>query len=84
MRIDKFLYFVRLLKSRSLAQRLVEEGHLRIDGKPTDRAHAEVRAGSVLTFILDERVRVVRIEALPARRGPADEAQACYIDLSPT
>jgi ribosome-associated heat shock protein Hsp15 len=83
MRIDKYLFFVRLVKSRSLAQRLAEGGHVRIDGRPIDRAHTDVRAGSVLTFILNERVRVVRIEALPSRRGPAPEAQACYTDLSP-
>jgi ribosome-associated heat shock protein Hsp15 len=83
MRIDKYLFFVRLVKSRGLAQRLAQGGHVRIDGRPIDRAHSEVRTGSVLTFILNERVRIVRIEALPWRRGPAPEAQACYTDLSP-
>jgi ribosome-associated heat shock protein Hsp15 len=82
MRIDKFLCFVRLVKTRALAQKLVEEGHLRIDGRPTARAAAEVKVGSVLTFALDDKVRVVRIEMLPFRRGPAPEAQACYTDLN--
>jgi ribosome-associated heat shock protein Hsp15 len=84
MRIDKFLFFVRLVKSRSLAQRLAAGGHVRIDGRPIDRAHVDVHAGSILTFILNERVRVVRIEALPTRRGPAPEARACYTDLTPS
>ena len=82
MRLDKFLWFVRLVKSRTLAQQLVGQGHLRIDGRPTDRPAAEVRIGSVLTFALNDRVRVLRIEALPAQRGSAPEAQACYTDLS--
>jgi len=83
MRIDKFLFFVRLVKSRSAAQRLAEERHLRIDGRVIDRAAADVKVGSVLTFPLDERVRVLRVEGLPTRRGPVPEAQACYTDLSP-
>ena len=82
MRIDKFLCFVRLVKTRALAQKLVEDGHLRIDGKPTNRAAAEVKVGSVLTFPLNDRVRVLKVEALPERRGPAAEAQACYTDLN--
>ncbi|WP_420142418.1 RNA-binding S4 domain-containing protein [Sphingomonas sp.] len=83
MRIDKFLFFARLVKTRTLAQRIVAEGHMRLDGRVVDRAHAEVRAGSVLTFPLNDRVRVLRVEALPVRRGPAAEAQACYTDLKP-
>lgn len=83
MRIDKYLFFVRLVKTRGLAQKLVEDGHFRIDGRVIERAHAEVRTGNVLTFPLNGRVRVLRVEALPNRRGPAPEAQACYSDLSP-
>ncbi|MEG8044090.1 ribosome-associated heat shock protein Hsp15 [Sphingomonas sp. PP-F2F-A104-K0414] len=81
MRIDRFLWFVRLAKTRSAAQTIAEKGHLRIDGRPIDRAHCPVRVGNVLTFAVEERVRVIRVEALPARRGPALEAQGCYQDL---
>ena len=81
MRLDKFLWFARFAKTRALAQHIAERGRLRIDGRPIDRAHAEVRIGQVLTFALGGRVRVLRVEALPARRGPAAEAQACYTEL---
>ena len=84
MRLDKFLWFVRIAKTRALAQQIAEGGHLRIDGRPTARAHADVRIGQVLSFPLHDAVRVLRIEALPTRRGPAAEAQACYTDLSPS
>jgi ribosome-associated heat shock protein Hsp15 len=84
LRLDKFLCFVRLVKTRSLAQQLVVEGHMRIDGRPCDKPHAEVRPGQVLAFAHQDRVRVLRIEALPTRRGPAPEAQACYVDLTAT
>ncbi|HWW65422.1 MAG TPA: RNA-binding S4 domain-containing protein [Sphingomonadaceae bacterium] len=83
LRLDKFLWFVRLTKTRGLAQTVAEAGHVRIGGRVVDRAHATVRIGDVLSFPLHGRVRVIRIEALPARRGPAEAARACYTDLSP-
>jgi ribosome-associated heat shock protein Hsp15 len=83
LRIDKFLWFARLAKTRSIAQTIACEGHLRIDGRRIDRAHVPVRCGDVLSFPLHGHVRIIRIEALPARRGPAEKAQACYTDLSP-
>ena len=83
LRLDKYLWFVRLAKTRSLAQEVAEAGHVRIDGRVVDRAHCPVRVGNVLSFPLHDRVRIVRIEALPARRGPAPEARLCYTDLSP-
>ena len=51
------------------------------DGRVIDRAHAPVRVGNVLTFVKAGSVRVLQIEALPLRRGPAAEAQACYREL---
>ena len=83
MRLDKFLWFTRLAKTRSLAARLVETGRLRIDGRLCDKPHAEVRPGMVLSFAHHDRVRILRVETLPDRRGPALEARACYTDLSP-
>jgi len=82
MRLDKFLFFVRLTKTRGLAQAIVAQGHVRIDGAPVLRSHQDVSAGQVLTLPLYGQVRVIRIEALPTRRGPAAEAQACYSDLT--
>ncbi|GAA0736109.1 RNA-binding S4 domain-containing protein [Sphingomonas japonica] len=81
MRLDRFLWFARLAKTRSAAQALAERGTLRIDGRRIDRAHCPVRIGSVLAFAQHGEVRVLRIEALPVRRGPAPEAQALYTRL---
>ena len=83
LRFDKFLWFARLAKRRSFAQEVAEAGHVRIDGRVIDRAHAPVRVGNVLSFPLHGRVRIIRVEALPERRGPASEARVCYADLSP-
>jgi ribosome-associated heat shock protein Hsp15 len=82
MRLDRFLWFVRLARKRTWAQDLAESGHLRIDGRRCERAHAPVRPGNVIAFVgHDHQVRVIRVEALPARRGPPAEARACYADL---
>lgn len=82
-RIDLFLWYTRFAKTRSAAQAIAEAGTLRLDGRRIDRAHACVRVGSVLAFPLHGRVRVIRVEALPLRRGPAPEAQGCYAELDP-
>jgi ribosome-associated heat shock protein Hsp15 len=82
IRLDRFLWFARIVKTRPLAQALAENGHFRIDGRAIDRAHCPVRVGNILTFAATGgRVRVLRVEALPVRRGPAPDAAACYQEL---
>ena len=81
MRIDRFLYFIRLAKSRTLAQAIIDGGHVRIDGQRVEKHSEEVRPGSVIALPLHDRVRVLRVLALPRRRGPAAEARACYQEL---
>lgn len=81
MRIDRYLWFARLAKTREVAQAMAAGGRMRIDGRLIDRAHAAVRIGNILTFAKGPAVRVVRVEALPKRRGPAPEAQLCYTEL---
>ena len=82
LRLDKFLWFARIVKTRALAQALAGQGRLRLNGRVIDRAHAPVRAGDVLSFAQRGEVRVLRVEALPARRGPPAEARACYCELT--
>jgi len=83
MRIDRFLFFIRLAKSRTLAQAVIETGYVRMDGKRVEKASEEVRIGSTIALPLRDQVRVLRVVALPTRRGPAHEARACYEELSP-
>ncbi|RVT42166.1 RNA-binding S4 domain-containing protein [Sphingobium algorifonticola] len=80
-RIDKYLWFVRLASSRSQAQKLAEAGYMRLNGRRVDRAHAPVRPGDLITFPSGTQVRVVRVSALPHRRGPAVEARTCYEEI---
>ncbi|MGD9811127.1 MAG: RNA-binding S4 domain-containing protein [Sphingobium sp.] len=81
-RIDKYLWFVRLAKSRSIAQAMAERGIMRLNGRRIDRAHSPVRVGDLITLAQGERVRVVRVLDLPSRRGPANEAVRCYEELA--
>jgi ribosome-associated heat shock protein Hsp15 len=83
LRLDKWLWHARFLKTRSLATRLVNGGRVRLNRRVIDKAAALVRPGDVLTFGLGPSVRVVRVLALGARRGPPAEARALYEDLSP-
>jgi ribosome-associated heat shock protein Hsp15 len=82
LRLDKFLWFARIVKTRALAQTLAEEGRIRIGGRLVDRAHAPVRIGDVLSFAQHGAVRVLKVEALPARRGPPTEARALYTEIA--
>jgi ribosome-associated heat shock protein Hsp15 len=81
LRIDKYLWFARITKTRAYAQQVAEAGHIRINGRRVDRAHAIVKPGETITLMIHDRLRILRIEALPTRRGPPSEASACYIDL---
>lgn len=83
VRIDKWLWFARFLKSRSLATALVASGRLRVNGQPNAKAHYLVKVGDVLTFPLGQHIRVIKVMAPGVRRGPATEAQALYEDLDP-
>ncbi len=81
LRLDKFLWFSRIVKTRSLAQHLAEDGRLRLAGRIIDRAHAPVRVGDVLSFAVHGKVRVIKVEALPRRRGPPAEARLLYSEV---
>ncbi len=81
LRLDKYLWFARLAKSRTLAQEMIDAGQVRMDGERLTNRHAEARVGQVLTLTIHGRFRVIRVEQLPARRGPAIEAQSSYTEI---
>lgn len=83
MRLDKWLWFARFVKTRSLATKLVIDGRMRVNGAPTQKAHYTVKPGDVLTFPLGSHIRVIKVLDLGTRRGPAPEAQLLYEDLDP-
>ena len=83
LRIDKWLWFARLAKTRTLAQKLAVSGRVRVNRQKNGTAAHPVKVGDVLTIAFDASVRVLRVAALGARRGPATEACLLYEDLSP-
>lgn len=83
LRIDKWLWQARFFKTRSLAARVVSDGHVRVNAERVSKTATAVSCGDVLTFPQMRQVRVVRVISLGTRRGPASEAQTLYEDLTP-
>ena len=83
LRLDKWFWFARFIKSRSLATKLCNSGKVRVNGNLIKKAHQSVTPGDVLTFSVGPNIRVIKIIKLGNRRGPAKEAQALYEDLQP-
>ncbi len=81
LRLDKFLVFARFCKTRSVAEAMVEKGAVRINRQPTDKPHAKLRPGDVLTLALPHGIKVVEILHLPERRGPATTARELYREI---
>jgi ribosome-associated heat shock protein Hsp15 len=82
-RLDKWLWYTRMLKSRTLAADLVSAGKVRLNGERVTKPSQIVKSGDTVTFVLHERPRVLEVVAGGDRRGPAPEAAALYKDLSP-
>jgi len=81
-RLDLWLWCARAAKTRSECTRQVAAGRVRINRQPTDKPHAKLRPGDVLTLTIGAQVRVWRVLALAARRGPPAEARSLFEDLS--
>ncbi|MDP9837367.1 ribosome-associated heat shock protein Hsp15 [Neorhizobium huautlense] len=82
-RIDKWLFFTRMVKSRSLAQGLLNSGHVRINGLPIRKPSFEVKVGDRVELSLERRDVILIVKAGGERRGPYEEAKALYEDLTP-
>ena len=82
-RLDKWLFFARAVKSRTLAQKLIGTGAVRVNSERVLATDRLVGAGDVLTMTLRHRLLVWRILMTAERRGPAPEAALLYEDLSP-
>jgi ribosome-associated heat shock protein Hsp15 len=82
-RIDQWLWFARVVKSRTLAQALIARGKVRLNRSKLDKPSTTVKPGDVLTLSLGPTVRTLEVLAIGARRGPAIEAQMLFRDLAP-
>lgn len=83
-RLDKWLWYARFFKSRSIAAQAIKGGKIRINRRKPQRASANVRTGDGLTIVRGSQVTVIKIVDLGIRRGPASEAQRLYETLDRT
>jgi ribosome-associated heat shock protein Hsp15 len=81
-RLDKWLWFARVVKSRTLAAKLVIEGRIRVNAVRIETPAKMVGSGDVLTIALEREVKVLRIVGNGERRGPYSEARLLYVDLN--
>ncbi|MBS9722322.1 RNA-binding S4 domain-containing protein [Tianweitania sp. BSSL-BM11] len=81
-RLDKWLFFARLQKSRTLAAKFVAAGTIRVNREKTDNPARGIKVGDVLTITFQTQVLVVRVEQPGTRRGPPAEARMLYTNLS--
>jgi ribosome-associated heat shock protein Hsp15 len=81
-RLDKWLWFARFAKSRTLAAKLVTDGFVRVNGLRADSAAKAVAVGDVLTIAAPRTTSLIRVEALGIRRGPAPEARLLYAEVA--
>ncbi|HLN25039.1 MAG TPA: RNA-binding S4 domain-containing protein [Patescibacteria group bacterium] len=83
LRLDKWLWFARLCKTRSLAQALIDSGAVRVNGAPAFKSSTILRPGDEVLVPQGRSWRRVRVVDSGKRRGPASEAQRLYDELSP-
>jgi ribosome-associated heat shock protein Hsp15 len=81
IRLDKWLWFARVVKTRSIAQELAGSGHVRVNGQRAESAARAIRIGDVLTIALPSRVRILKVHDVAERRGPASDAARLYEEL---
>ena len=82
-RLDKWLWHARVTKSRTLAQKLVESGAVRVNGQRVTASDHRVGPGDGLTILVHERLRVLKVLELAERRGSPSVAATLYEDISP-
>ncbi|WP_085849083.1 RNA-binding S4 domain-containing protein [Pacificibacter marinus] len=83
IRLDKWLWYARFFKTRSLATKVVSGGNIRLNSNRVSKPSVAVGEGDLLVFTQAKVVRTVRLKACGQRRGPAPEAQLLYEDLTP-
>ena len=81
-RIDKWLWFARVVKTRTLATDLVQSGKVRLNRARVEKPSQSVKPGDVLTVVVGRKVRLLKVEALGERRGPSATARMLYEELT--
>ena len=83
LRLDIYLYYIRIFKSRSIATKFVLTNRLRISGQVTQKPHKMISVGDVLTITINDNVKILKVLDIPSRRGPYPESLNFYEDITP-
>ena len=83
LRLDIYLYYIRIFKSRSIATKFVSTNRLRISGQVTQKPHKMISIGDVLTMTINDNIKILKVLDIPNRRGPYSESLNFYEDITP-
>jgi len=83
IRLDIYLYYIRIFKSRSIATKFVSTNRLRISGQVTQKPHKMISIGDVLTLTINDNIKILKVLDIPKRRGPYLESLNFYEDITP-
>jgi len=81
-RLDKWLWFARIVRSRTAAAGLIGEGKVRVNRTKIEKPGTSVKVGDVVTVVAHHRVRVLEVQAPGHRRGPPREAHTLFNEIS--
>ena len=83
IRLDLYLFYIRIFKSRNLATKFITSNRLRISGQVTQKPHKLISTGDVLSLPIEDNVKILKVVDIPNRRGPFSEALNYYEDITP-
>ena len=83
IRLDLYLFYIRIFKSRNLATKYIISNRLRISGQVTQKPHKLISIGDVLSLPIQDYVKILKVVDIPKRRGPFSEALNYYEDITP-
>ena len=83
IRLDIYLYYIRIFRSRSIATKFVSTNRLRISGQVTQKPHKMISIGDVLTITINDNIKILKVLDIPNRRGPYSESLNFYEDITP-
>ena len=83
IRLDLYLFYIRIFKSRNLATKFIISNRLRISGQVTQKPHKLISIGDVLSLPTEDYVKILKVVDIPKRRGPFSEALNYYEDITP-
>ena len=83
IRLDLYLFYIRIFKSRNLATKFIISNRLRISEQVTQKPNKLISIGDILSLPIQDYVKILKVVDIPKRRGPFSEALNYYEDITP-